>query len=462
MINLKKDGLVIITILILIFIFYFKAIDYFFVGEEFDVLYGFEITGIKDTLKHFYKPVGSLNGGDFSYRPLWNIVFCLIYYSPFKFNPIAYRIITFLLHFSNVLLIYYIIKKIFDFKYAALISILYTIHPITIEPVLWWNASADLFWQFFFLCAFYFHIQNEDYKSYNYFLVSLFLILALLSKENGILFLGFASIFDFVYFKRDNLLKKLKKIIKRNVHIFLIICIYFIFRLFIFDHFGSYGSAPKYDIKLITIVVLRRLRVCLFYALKFYKLELASEQIFIIYIILFIFLFLIFIYFYKKIIKIIDLKFLLLNFLFFIYFILPTSNICTSLRTSDIIIGARFMYFPLIFMLIILIYLIFKINCIKIRTTILIVLFIFWGYKNYYCVSLFKDAADFGLRRWNNIIKFLKEEPNMEKEEIYKKILAIEEGFEHKSSYSGQTAFLFEQQFYLIKNVILKNNYNKN
>ena len=106
MINLKKDGLVIITILILIFIFYFKAIDYFFVGEEFDVLYGFEITGIKDTLKHFYKPVGSLNGGDFSYRPLWNIVFCLIYYSPFKFNPIAYRIITFLLHFSNVLLIY--------------------------------------------------------------------------------------------------------------------------------------------------------------------------------------------------------------------------------------------------------------------------------------------------------------------------------------------------------------------
>jgi len=113
-------------------------------------------------------------------------------------------------------------------------------------------------------------------------------------------------------------------------------------------------------------------------------------------------------------------------------------------------------------MLIILIYLIFKINCIKIRTTILIVLFIFWGYKNYYCVSLFKDAADFGLRRWNNIIKFLKEEPNMEKEEIYKKILAIEEGFEHKSSYSGQTAFLFEQQFYLIKNVILKNNYDKN
>lgn len=121
------------------------------------------------------------------YKPVMTSVHSFIY-SLFGANPTAFHLFQVTLHIINTLLIFSLFKNIFTQAVAFFLSLIFLTHPINTEAVVYISSLQDTLFLFFGLLVLRI-IKNQHIPSFTRLLVMTLLLLSLLSKETGVLFL---------------------------------------------------------------------------------------------------------------------------------------------------------------------------------------------------------------------------------------------------------------------------------
>lgn len=188
----KKVTLFVILLLALNLLLYIATVDYDFLKDDYRLI--LENPRIKD-FDSFIHSIGSkfFAFPDYPYLHYWRPVSMFSFYLDYQIwgvNPSGYHLTNVLLNTLNGLLIFFIFlgvsnKPLFSFLTAGFFSI----HPAHVEAVAWISGRTDLLGALFIFSAILFFIRFLQKRSWHaYFLTSLFFILALLSKENAVLF----------------------------------------------------------------------------------------------------------------------------------------------------------------------------------------------------------------------------------------------------------------------------------
>ncbi|VVA44235.1 conserved membrane hypothetical protein [Candidatus Roizmanbacteria bacterium] len=130
------------------------------------------------------------------YKPMMTIGFSLVY-SIFGPQPFFFHLLSLSLHIGSSILIYLIFLQFFSNPIAFFTSLIFLVHPINVETVAYISSLQDAMFLFFGLISFYYLIKDKSS-----FLVGLFLLLALLSKETAIGFF-FVIIMYLFLFKKE-------------------------------------------------------------------------------------------------------------------------------------------------------------------------------------------------------------------------------------------------------------------
>ena len=113
-----------------------------------------------------------------SYDPeLWIPLTLLTYqieYSLFGLNPLHEHITNILLHLGSIILFLCVCRKFLNEKTAFMAALLFGIHPLNTETVMWASARKDLLMGFFFLLSMYFYIfERKRLSLFTFFLACL-------------------------------------------------------------------------------------------------------------------------------------------------------------------------------------------------------------------------------------------------------------------------------------------------
>lgn len=144
-----------------------------------------------------------LGDGSQYYRPLA----VLSYSANFMlagYNPASFHIVNIVIHLLNALLVYYLAISLlqdnpFKERFALIAALVFILHPLGTEPVVWISARPDLLSTFFFLLAMILLVQRREDASPRV-LASLFLacMASLMSKEASVSLMAIAPIYLFI------------------------------------------------------------------------------------------------------------------------------------------------------------------------------------------------------------------------------------------------------------------------
>src|SRR5579871_3020750 len=135
------------------------------------------------------------------YKPLMTTSFAILYWL-FGPHPLAFHIYQVSIFIINAVLVFFILKYFFDENMSLLLSLIFLVHSINTETATYISNLQDVLY-FFFGAISLLILQMKSTKSglKRSFFFFLFLILSLLSKEAGILFLIVSFLFV-VFFNR--------------------------------------------------------------------------------------------------------------------------------------------------------------------------------------------------------------------------------------------------------------------
>jgi protein O-mannosyl-transferase len=158
----------------------------------------------KATLPEFFRP-----GGDRYFRPL-SMISCFLNYLIFGKNPAGFHLVNLLIHLANAQLVYFLtVKFMFDDTrketYALIAALVFALHPVNTEAVIWVSARPDLLSCFFFLIAMILMVRPVSSALLLPALILFLSILcAFLSKESSLSLLALAPIYCFLERKRKS------------------------------------------------------------------------------------------------------------------------------------------------------------------------------------------------------------------------------------------------------------------
>lgn len=183
----NKEILSLITILIVTLLVYFPSLSYDFYPNLDDgrlILNNETVTQFPINAKSIFTEfVYGL------YHPATTFSF-IIDYGIWGNNPLGFRIHNLLLHLLNSLLVFIFIKKLtHKFEISLLTTILFALHPLHIESVVWISERKDVLFTFWFLLAgisYQNHLKTN--KTFWFICTYLFFILSLLSKATAVVF----------------------------------------------------------------------------------------------------------------------------------------------------------------------------------------------------------------------------------------------------------------------------------
>src|ERR1043166_1822243 len=139
------------------------------------------------------------------YRPLTWVSLALDY-TFWGMNPAGYHLTSLALHAVNAILVYLLIQRLLALRYkdsaptkglsskipAALGALLFAVHPLRVESVVWISARNDVLSAFFILLTIIFYLQygkrdERERSRYGWFAAALVVYaFSLLSKASGI------------------------------------------------------------------------------------------------------------------------------------------------------------------------------------------------------------------------------------------------------------------------------------
>jgi len=185
---------------ILIFLLFSPVRDFEFVNWD-DDLHVYQNTAIhsfrgQDILSWFKNPYVGL------YIPVPIMTYALDYY--FCGNqPGAYHLTNLWLHIANVLLVFLILKLFSGELWPAFLgALLFGIHPVQVESVVWISERKNLLCALFFFASFFifaYSRRNQAEKKFPALAVFVFFLLALLSKVTAVAGLAVFAAYDYFY-----------------------------------------------------------------------------------------------------------------------------------------------------------------------------------------------------------------------------------------------------------------------
>lgn len=135
----------------------------------------------------------------------FSILSLAVDYHFWELNPLGYHITNTFLHSLNAYLIFIIIITITRSVFiASITSIIFVIHPVNVESVVWISERENLLSFFFFLIAFYLYIISKIHKyKYCYLLSLIVYIFSSLSKSIVVTFPLLILLYDMCLIKKD-------------------------------------------------------------------------------------------------------------------------------------------------------------------------------------------------------------------------------------------------------------------
>jgi tetratricopeptide (TPR) repeat protein len=121
------------------------------------------------------------------YHPLTLLSLSLDYHL-FGTNPLAFHLHNLLLHLLNTLLVYQIIKKLSNNVIIAWVTaLLFGLHPMHVEAVVWATARKDVLYTLFFLLSVMFYFRSKEKNDRRWYYLSLLIfVFSVLSKGQAV------------------------------------------------------------------------------------------------------------------------------------------------------------------------------------------------------------------------------------------------------------------------------------
>ncbi|MFZ3301180.1 MAG: tetratricopeptide repeat protein [Microgenomates group bacterium] len=141
------------------------------------------------------------------YKPLMTLSFSVIY-TLFGNNPFYYHLFSIIIHFLNTILVFVLFSRYFEKNKSLLLSLIFLSHPLYSEVVFYAANFQDLLFFFFGMIAL---LSNKTVVIY------LALLMSLLSKETGIVFVIVSPTLKFLEYGY--------KTIKQNKKLYLILLV---------------------------------------------------------------------------------------------------------------------------------------------------------------------------------------------------------------------------------------------
>jgi tetratricopeptide (TPR) repeat protein len=181
------------------------------------------------------------------YHPLVNISYAIEYHY-FGLKPFIYHLTNLIFHILNSILVYLVLLRLFKNNFvAALVSILFAIHPLHTESVAWITERKDMLYSFFYLLSIFFYLfyKQEKNKKYEYY-IYLFFVLSCLSKASAVTLPIVLVLIDYFNNKRISI-----KDIKEKIPLFIISILFGIINVlaqYKQPLAGSQMEIPQFDI----------------------------------------------------------------------------------------------------------------------------------------------------------------------------------------------------------------------
>ena len=132
---------------------------------------------------------GGAGMGGMYYKPMMPLFFTLIHAFS-GLNAWGYHLVQVFLHIVNSYLIYLIFFRFSQKKgLAAFLSVIFLVHPGNVESVVYVSGLQDVLFMFFGLLAFIWVLKKKILVEKDWLVIFVLLLLSLLSKETGVLFL---------------------------------------------------------------------------------------------------------------------------------------------------------------------------------------------------------------------------------------------------------------------------------
>ena len=162
----------------------------------------------------FIHHVWAFAGGQTSnyYRPLQTVVYLLLH-SLVGFSPFAFHLAIVLLHAWNTLLVYRLARRLLTSEPAALVAaVLFAVHPIHSEAVVWIAVLPDVLMTTFVLTALLYFVRWDAAPDGKQVVaIAALFFLALLTKEPGAMLLPLLAGYELLYLRRP-----IGEIVRRN------------------------------------------------------------------------------------------------------------------------------------------------------------------------------------------------------------------------------------------------------
>ncbi len=109
-----------------------------------------------------------------------------------------YHVIQILLQMACSCLLFFFLKRFFSITLSFFLSLIFLVHPIQVESVAYISSTQNNLFFLFGMIAVLISIKEKLYLK-QFILMSMFLLLSLLSKETGFLFLLMILLYQFFY-----------------------------------------------------------------------------------------------------------------------------------------------------------------------------------------------------------------------------------------------------------------------
>ena len=134
------------------------------------------------------------------YHPLPILSFAIQYHIS-GLNPVPFHLVNFAFHLFNIILVFFIIKRISNSTIGALLgTFIFAIHPMNVEAVSWMSARSSVMFGFFFLASLLSYLKYIQQKHYKWLIFSILLfLLSCFSKANAVTLSLAVVLFDWLY-----------------------------------------------------------------------------------------------------------------------------------------------------------------------------------------------------------------------------------------------------------------------
>jgi len=138
------------------------------------------------------------------YKPLFYTTYSLLY-AAFGPSPFPFHFLQLSIHIINSVLIFLIFSRFINRPVSFVLSLIFLLHPINNESVVYIANMQDALFLLFGLLAFYIALKRGNARlSYKQLLlIAFFLLLSLLSKDTGILFTFILPIYVVLFSRRN-------------------------------------------------------------------------------------------------------------------------------------------------------------------------------------------------------------------------------------------------------------------